>query len=89
MDLRTLDKRLQKRLVRARRISQDEIDKAAAKLKDLSGNVYEPTEEEIERLKQQVVTEQRVRGERIGRLLERRQKRGELPDGEPAPELEE
>jgi hypothetical protein len=83
MDLTTLDKRLRERLVRRREIRPQDLEKAADKVPDSAGNVRQPPEEELEKLREDLVTEGEVREERIVRAVERYQSQSEITAAEP------
>jgi hypothetical protein len=87
MDLKTLDKRLQKLLLRDRRIGPEEVEKAAGQLEDLSDRVEPPSEEELTTLASSVAAEQAIRKERISLAVQRYHDQAELPEIEP--EIEE
>jgi hypothetical protein len=87
MDLKTLDKRLQKLLLRDRRLGPEELEKAAGQLEDLSDRVQPPSEEELKTLASSVEAEQAIREERIRLAVERYHEQAELPEIEP--EIEE
>lgn len=83
MDLTTLDKRLRDRLLRRRELRADDLEKAAQKLPDSAENVRQVSEEELEKLREALVTEGEVREERIVRAVERYQSLSEITAPEP------
>ena len=84
MDLKTLDKRLQKLLLRDRRVGPGELEKAADQLEDLSDRVQPPSEEELNTLASSVVAERAVREERIRLAVQRYHDQADLqPEIEP------
>jgi hypothetical protein len=83
MDLNTLDKRLRERLMRHREVRPQDLDKAAQDLPDSAGNVRQPPEEELEKLREELVTEGEVREERIVRAVERYQSGSDITAQEP------
>lgn len=83
MDPKTLDKRLQQRLLRRRAIHADELAKAMAKLPDHAGALRSPAPEDLERLGQELPIEGEIRAERIARAVERHRLRSELEPEEP------
>jgi hypothetical protein len=87
MDPKTLDKRLQKLLLRDRRLTPEEVERAGDQLEDLSENVAPPAEEELEALKSSLPLEQAVREERIRAAVERYHEEPQFTP-EPDPELE-
>ena len=88
MDLKNVDKRLQRLLLRNRRIAPDDVDQATRGLEDLSERVQPPSEEELDTLATTIVAEQAVREERIRLAVQRYHELAEfLPEIEP--ELEE
>ena len=70
------EKRLQLRELRKGKISAAELEKQAKALPDLADNVYVPSDEELEKLREELTAEHTARNERIQRALE----------GPPAPE---
>jgi hypothetical protein len=89
MDLKTLDKRLQRLLLRDRRIAPEDLDRATRQLEDLSDRVQPPSEEELNTLASSVVAEKAVREERIRLAVQRYREQAEfLPEIEPKLEEE-
>jgi hypothetical protein len=87
MDPKTLDKRLQRLLLRDRKITPEEIEQAAEQLEDLSENVAPPEEEDLEALRSVLPVEQAVREERIRTAVERYHQESHFVP-EPEPEIE-
>jgi hypothetical protein len=91
MDLKTVDKRLQERLLRKRAVAPDDLSKAMSRLKDHSDAVRRPADHDLERLRQELPLESEIRAGRIVRAVERQRLRAELEPEElpvPAPEPE-
>ncbi len=64
-----LDKRLEERKLRQGQLSQESVDRSTQALPDLAANVHAPDEDELERLREELVLEQRARARRIERAL--------------------
>ncbi len=89
MDLERLDKRLQERLRRTRALSEEDIRKAGAKLPDLASNLQELDEEQLEKLKGELESEEAGRKDRVKWILETGRRETPLARPEPIPEYEE
>jgi hypothetical protein len=87
MDPKTLDKRLQRLLVRDGQVTSEEVERAAEKLQDLSDRIATPSDEELEALRDALPAEQAARKERIRVAVERYYQESHFPP-EPEPELE-
>ncbi len=73
----SLDKRIMDR-------SKGRPELEAADLPDLAGNIFEPTDEEVEAFRSSLIQEQALREERVQRALERASRPPEAP---PLPEI--
>jgi dsDNA-specific endonuclease/ATPase MutS2 len=71
MDPEKLDRRMQERLLRQRRLTPEVLEKARGGLPDLAGEVEERSEEELEALRSELESERVLRAERIERAKER------------------
>lgn len=71
MDLDKLDRRMLERMLARRRLSPEEVAKAARQLPDLADAVETRSEEDLEKLAEELVAERELREERIERALER------------------
>ena len=89
MELERLDKRLQQRLLRLRKLREEELGKAASKLPDRSSNLREPSEEELEQIERELAAEQDGRRERVRGILERGPVKPPITRPEPVLEPEE
>ncbi len=89
MDLERLDKRLQERLRRTRALSEEDIRKAGANLPDLASNLQELDEEQLDKLKGELESEEAGRKDRVKWILETGKREAPLPRPEPIPEFEE
>lgn len=87
MEPKTLDKRLQGLQLRDRKITNEEVERAAEALDDLSDNVEHASEEELEALRSALPVEQAVRAERIQSAVERYHDESHLPP-EPEPQID-
>lgn len=67
--LNTTDKRLLQRGVRKGKLSERELDQALDELPDLVDRIRHPSEEELETLREELVSEQQIRAERVQRIL--------------------
>lgn len=74
-----LDRRLQERRLRQGEISQRQIEELALAGPDCAGRMQGSSQEELEKLAEELAGEKRVRDERIQEALEK---------GEPAPTLQ-
>ena len=89
MDLTTLDRRLRERLIRQQKVRADDFEKVAQKLTDSAGNVRQPPEEQLDKLRKELTNETEIREERIVRAVERYQSQSQLTAQEPvSPEPE-
>lgn len=88
-ELQKLDRRILDRLLAERRVTQDEVDKALAKLPDSAQATEERSAEELERFLEELEREQGLRAERIERALERASQPRQAPTRGPVEPIDE
>jgi hypothetical protein len=67
----SIDRRIQDRMLRERRITRAQVEERAGQLPDLADRVRTPSDDEIQAFADVLPREQEVRAERIERALER------------------
>lgn len=94
MDSSGVDKRLQERALRRHEVSREDLSKSHSKLPDGAESLRVPSDEDLEKLDEELRTESRVRAERIEKAVERYRRQQEFETDEdelpvPDPEFEE